>query len=60
MVSGEAIADLANYHMVVVNEQVQIRTYESILYYSANLEHIDDKTVHVTSEDGKDAIMILK
>ncbi len=60
MVSGETIADLASYHMVVVNEQVQIRTYESILYYSANLEHIDDKTVHVNTEDGKDAIMILK
>ena len=46
--------------MLVVSEPVQIRTYESILYISANLEPIDDRTAKVSSETGTNAILILK
>ena len=59
-VSGDAIADMGSYHMLVVSEPVQIRTYESILYISANLEPIDDRTAKVSSETGTNAILILK
>lgn len=58
--SGDAIADLSSYRMVVVTEGVQIRTYESILYYSANLDLIDDKTSHVSTETGGEAILVIK
>ena len=58
--SGDAIADLSSYRMLVVNEPIRIRTYSSILYYSANLELIDDKTAHVSTETGGEAILIIK
>lgn len=59
-VSGDAIADMGNYHMVVINEPVQIRTYESILYISANLEPVDEQTVRVSTETNGNAILIMK
>ena len=59
-VSGDAIADMGNYHMVVFNEPVQVRTYESILYISANVEPVDDRTVRMSSEAIGNAILILK
>ncbi len=60
MLSGDAIADLSSYHMLVVSEPLQIRTEEAVLYYSANLEHIDDRTVRVSSESNGEAILIVK
>ena len=60
MISGDAIADLSSYRMIVTGEPVQIRTYESILYYSANLDLSDDKTGHVSSESGGEAVLIIK
>ncbi|MBO4902680.1 MAG: hypothetical protein J5518_07795 [Lachnospiraceae bacterium] len=60
IVSGAAIADMSSYHMVVVREPVQVRTYEAILYLSPNLELIDEKTARVSSETDSDAILILK
>ncbi len=60
MLSGDAIADLGNYHMIVVTENIQIRTEESVLYYSANLDPVDDRTMQVSSESAGDAVMITK
>lgn len=48
-VSGSAIDDLATYHMVVFDEDVLVKTYASVLYYSQNLNLVDDVTV--TRED---------
>ncbi len=59
-VSGGAIADMGNYHMVVVSEPLQVRTYESILYVSADFEPVDDRTVRKSSETDGNAILILK
>ncbi len=60
MVTGEGIADMARYRMAVVTEPVVVKTYESILYISANLEQIDDTTVRVSSETTGDAVLIIK
>ncbi len=60
MLSGDAIADLASYHMIVVTEQVQIKTGQSVLYYSANLEPVDDKTMKVSTESNGEAVIITK
>ena len=59
-VSGDAIADLGSYHMIAVSEHVVIRTYESVLYISANLETVDDKTVRVSDESVGTAYIIIK
>lgn len=59
-VTGEGIADMANYRMAVITEPVVVKTYESILYISANLEPIDDTTARVSSETTGDAVLIIK
>ena len=49
-VSGEMINDLATYHMVVFDENVNVMTYGSVLYYSSNLEILADNTVRRTED----------
>lgn len=44
-VSGSVINDMATYHMIVFDEDVKIQTYASVLYYSENLNILDDNIV---------------
>lgn len=44
-ITGDAIYDMATYHMLVFDESVNVKTYASILYYSSNLTILDDNTV---------------
>lgn len=51
-VSGTMINDLSTYHMVVFDESVNVMTYASVLYYSSNLDVLEDNTVR-RNDDAK-------
>lgn len=59
-VSGSTINDMATYHMIVFDEDVNVNTYASVLYYSGNLSIIDDNTVARDSETGGLSYIIVK
>ena len=57
-VSGSMINDLGTYHMIVSDEYVNLSAYASVLYYSGNLEVIDDNTVKRCDASGLGYVIV--
>lgn len=59
-VSGSMINDLGTYHMIVSDENVNLSAYASVLYYSGNLEVMDDNTVKRLEDSSGLSYVIVK
>ena len=54
------LMEMGKNHMIIVSEPIRIQAYGKILYSTANVDMIDEKTARISSESEGLAYMILK
>ena len=59
-IGKEELMEMGKNHIVIINEPVRIQTYGKILFSTANVDMIDEKTARISSESEGLAYMILK
>lgn len=59
-IGKEALMEMGKSHIIIVNEPIRIQTYNKILYSTANVDIIDEKTARISSESEGLAYIILK
>lgn len=60
IVNKDNLADLADYHMIVMKEHVYVNTYAPILYASSNVQLQSETEAYISSDSNSFAYIIVK